>query len=75
MKCCGLERDSRFCPKCGKELKEETGPVRWVKAERHEGGVTVVMYPDRHRIPVSRLITFGEAMQLRDELRVLTAEV
>ena len=70
MTCCGLERDSQFCPKCGKLLAPfNTDPPRWACAARNADNViTITIYPDRHRVAVHRMISFGEAKLLRDEL-------
>lgn len=75
MTCCGLERDSQFCPKCGKLLTPSNqGPPRWAKAEAVEGqvlNVQITIYPDRHRIPVTTQIKIEEAELLYQELGVL----
>lgn len=37
MKCCGKERDTYFCPDCGKRLRDEVGPrglLRYIRAQR-----------------------------------------
>ena len=76
MICCGLERDSQFCPKCGKLLAPfNQDPPRWVMAEKGSSAVTITMYADRHRIPMVRSIDLGEAKLLRDELTgILSSE-
>lgn len=71
MICCGLERDSQFCPKCGKKLVELPAVKRWAKAERSTDGVLITVYPDRHRIPAMRAIGPGEAELLLNELRAI----
>lgn len=76
MTCCGLERDSQFCPKCGKKLVAVEGPIRWVKASKNEmyQGVQITVYPDRHRIAVTKTISDDEAKLLRDELTGILGE-
>lgn len=77
MKCCGLERDSQFCPKCGKNLKAEPKPIRWVESYLVDGqalNIGITIYPDRHRMPASTRISFDEAKLLRDELTGMLGE-
>ena len=70
MICCGLQRDSQFCPKCGKKLGPvHESTVRWIKAEQAPfDSILITAYPDRHRIPVSRAISKDEAELLWQEL-------
>lgn len=75
MICCGLERDSKFCPKCGKNLEAKPdGPLRWATVEQQGEMIAITLFPDRHRIPATRVISRDEAAMLANEIMGILAE-